>query len=478
MKIKPLEASIWITLDKSLQEQLLLSGVVPVNDIYLPNWGNSNKINLYYGSYGSGKSVDVIDEHLKKAIEDEYFRCYFGRKVLETVRGTIFKTIVDRIKDLKLTKLFDFSDRPNGSMIITHKASGNEFVPFGANDSQSLKSIKDPSHFILEEMDQFSFEDFGFIYSRLRTTKTITQLYGMFNTERVYQSHWIRKVLFDGEFADQCFRLKANYYDNHFIDREDYLNKLRLIANGNQVVLNAIANGEWGMVRTGNEFWKQFSESLHVKKVAFDPETTIHVSVDENVNPYVTQTIWQINQERGVIRQIKEILSRTPNNNAPKAARQFAEYLRKICYEDVVYVYGDPSGGKRSTIDENNASFFDKYIAELRLCGFSVTSRVQRSAPQVALSGSFINDIYEGAVPGWKIEISDECFESIEDYLLVVEDMEGKMLKIKIKDKETGITYEKQGHISDTKRYFITTVLDALFKKYKAKPRGGRSIAV
>lgn len=470
MKLKPLEASLFKPLPKDLKETLIASGVVPVNDVFLPLWTNLSKIILLYGSYGSGKSVFIVDKLIDKALTNPYFRCYFGRKVLDTVRGTVFKTITDRIKELKKDHLFDFSDKPNGSMIIVCKETGNEFIPFGANDSASLKSIKDPTDFFCEEFDQFTFEDFGFIYSRLRTEKADTQFWGAFNTERIYQSHWLRVIFFEGEFSDQAFKLKANYYHNHFINQEDYYQKLKLIANGNQAVLNAIAEGEWGVVRTGNEFWVHFDETRHVKKLEIE-KTTIHVSLDENVTPYITQTIWQVFPGTKEIRQVSELLSKTPNNNAPKAAMEFVKWLREINYQDVVFVYGDPSSGKRSTIDENNASFYDKYIDVLQREGFKVTKRVGRSAPEVALSGTFINEIYEKNLFGWSITISDKCFASIEDYILVKMDADGKMLKLKEKDEETKVRYEPRGHISDSKRYFITTLLAAEFEQYKSRPK-------
>lgn len=469
MQVHSVYASKFKKQDKEIQD-IILQGdcTLVVNDVFYQLLDNKNKINLLYGSYGSGKSVFIIDLLINKCLNDPYFRCYFGRKILETVRGTVHKTITDRIKERRLQKFFNFSEAPNGSMIILCKENGNEFIPFGANDTQSLKSIKDPTHFFCEELDQFTFEDFGFIYSRLRTEKALTQFYGAFNTERIYQSHWIRKVLFDGEFKDQAFRLKANYSDNHFIDREDYLSKLKLIANGNAATLNAIANGEWGMVRTGGEFWKSFDESRHVKPVKLE-ETTIHVSLDENVNPYVTQTIWQVLPNEKVIRQVGEMLNKSPNNNAPKAAKAFADWLKEINYSDVVFVYGDPSGGKRSTIDENNKSFFDKYIEVLRSYGFVVKSRVGRSAPEVALSAAFINAIYENNHAGWSIEISDKCFASIEDYIMVKEDADGKMAKPKETDKETQVRFEPRGHISDSKRYFIIELLKVEWNSYKVK---------
>lgn len=469
MVLRPLPASKFVRLDEWERDALIASNFVPVNEVFLPYWRNGNGINLLYGSYGSGKSVFVVDEHIRAAIENKYFRCYFGRKVLDTVRGTIFQTIIDRIRELKKEKFFHFSDKPNGSMVITCLLNGNQFIPFGANDSQSLKSIKDPTHFICEELDQFSFTDFGFIYSRLRTQKAVTQFYGMFNTERVYKSHWIRRMLMESaEYKDQVVSVKANYYHNAFVDREAYEKKLRLISGGDAMVFNAIAHGEWGMVRTGSEFWKQFSELKHVKPVELR-KSTIHVSLDENVTPYVTVSCWQIDVQAKQLTQVHELPCESPDNNAVKAAMKLVRWLREIDYKDTVFVYGDPSSSKRSTIDENNLSFYDKFFEILRKEGYSVTNRVRRSAPEVALSADFINAIYESNLYGWSIVISDRCFTSIEDYLLVKQDAEGRMLKQKEKDKESGVTYEPAGHFSDAKRYFVTTVLANEFVQFKSR---------
>lgn len=467
-----LEASVFKKAPSELREILMKSGVLPVNDIFLPIWESTKLINLLYGSYGSGKSVAIVDRLIDKSLNNKYFRCYFGRKILNDVRGSVFKTIIDRIRERNLKHRFLFSEAPTGSMTIICKENGNEFIPFGANDTESLKSIKDPTDFFCEELNQFTFEDFRFILSRLRKEEVSLQLWGAFNTDKVYQSHWIRTNLFSdkNEFEPLIYRLKANYTDNWFINQETYLMTLRLAAGGNMGIFNAIAKGEWGMVRTGDEFWKQFDESRHVKPVKIEA-TTLHVSVDNNVTPYVTQTVWQVFPEKKEIRQVWEVICRKPDNNAPKAAKAMAKWIKSINYIDTLFVYGDPSANARSTIDENNASFFDKYIGQLREEGINVTKRVQKAAPQISLSADFINDIYESSYAGWTITISDNCFESIEDYILVKEDADGTMKKPKVTDKETQVRYEPQGHISDTKRYIITTILKAEFEQYKSRNR-------
>jgi hypothetical protein len=94
-------------------------------------------------------------------------------------------------------------------------------------------------------------------------------------------------------------------------------------------------------------------------------------------------------------------------------------------------------------------------------------NKVGKSAPSVAQSGSFINEIYESNFDGWDIEINSTCRKSIEDYNMAKEDAEGKILKKRETNKETGQSFERYGHFSDTKRYFITTVLSDVYNKYK-----------
>lgn len=467
LKLTPVYASAWQRQPDEIKEALL-PGAVPINDDLIDLWEDRSPIILLYGSYGSGKSVYLVDKLIKCALEDEYFRAYFGRKVLDTVRGTIFQTIVDRIKELKLDFLFKFSEAPNSSMVIFCRANGNAFFPFGSNNPASLKSIKDPTHFILEEMDQFTFEDFGYIYSRLRTEKAKCQLFGAFNTEHIYKSHWLRKIFFEGDYKEQSLKRKVNYTSNHFINQDEYYKKLQLIANGNMATLNAIAKGEWGVVRTGAEFLKSFDESVHVKPVRYEPGV-IYASLDENVNPYVTCTLWQVRGTRIV--QVHEILSESPYNNAPRAAKKLADWLDSIGHTSPVWVCGDPSASKRSTVDEDSKSFYIKFIEVLTNRGLRVVNKVAKSAPEVALSGSFINDILAGGIPEWQIEISDMCFASIEDYILVKENAEGKPFKEKVKDPATGITYELRAHILDSARYLIILVASIEFQEYKGRKK-------
>jgi hypothetical protein len=221
--------------------------------------------------------------------------------VLEDVRGSVHSKFVSIIKDNGLQKEYQYSEEPNGSMVIKNRATGNLFLPFGASKPESLKSIDDPTHFFLEEMDQFSQKDFAVILSRLRTEKGNLQLYGAFNTASVMPDHWMLKTLFP-EFGVNSFenqdlidvlnaigvtKLFCNYTDNHFINQGDYFNKLKLTASGDGELLEAITKGAWGTVRGLNAFATQYTREKHESlEAVFDKNKQLLIKIDFNLNPF------------------------------------------------------------------------------------------------------------------------------------------------------------------------------------------------
>jgi phage terminase large subunit len=273
---------------------------------------------------------------------------------------------------------------------------------------------------------------------------------------------WIKTTYRDNFYIVGHPTGKGGYRDDHTLADYEY----DRLYNPN--LYRIYANGERGILKTGGEFWKQFNEMKHIKPLKYE-KGPVHLSLDDNVNPYVTVGCWQVNEKN--IKQIHELPCKAPDNNAPKAAKKTINWLKSMKHEDVIFVYGDPSAGKRSTVDPDSKSFFDVFIDALRKAGYHVTSRVQKAAPEVALSAAFINAIYEQELFGYNIAIADSCKVSIDDYSIVKEDADGTMKKPKIKDPLTEVTYEPHGHFSDQKRYFIISLLYDEFKKYKARPK-------
>jgi phage terminase large subunit len=239
-----------------------------------------------------------------------------------------------------------------------------------------------------------------------------------------------------------------------------------------------------GLIKTGGELWKQFQDA-HIRELKIDPDYPIHVSLDSNVSPYVTVSMWQVipvpDSEIHEIRQVGEIDARSPDNTAFKATLRLIKWLERLDYKQTLFVYGDPAGNARTTVDDNGRSFFDKVIGTLQKFNFRIVNRVQKSPPAVARSVEFINDVYEGLIPGWAIAIDHRCTVSVDDYTEVKEGPNGEMIKKKVTDPSdpTGERkIELYGHFSDAKRYFIITLLLEQFTNYKNRSRAPRITSV
>lgn len=454
------------------------------------------KIRYIYieGGSSAAKTSEICNSLLIDQMENNYSSMIFRRFHVD-IKDSIFSSFKQSISRLYLQSVY----KPQEDLIRSSKEFKIRFR--GLDNEENIKGIEDYNIVFNNEWSQFTEAQWSQQRKRLRgriNQKFICD-WNPISAKLWQYENWIDKdtwtdlpltidspATYNSLNTDHSFKrinakgnsiwMKVTYRDNHwivghpsgkggFVDEhtlEDY--EYDRLHHPN--LYRIYADGERGIMRTGGEFWKQFDETKHVKPLLVG-NTTIHVTLDENVNPYVTVSIWQIIGTS--LNQLHEIACKAPDNNAPKAAMKLANWLHSIDYKDVLFIYGDPSGSAKSTIDENNASFFEKFISVLTSQGFRVTNRVARSAPEVALSAAFINDIYENNLYGWTINISDRCRVSIDDYAMVKEDMDGKMLKTKVKDPVTLITYEPHGHFSDAKRYFIIRLLEKEFEKYKGR---------
>ncbi|MFK2324788.1 hypothetical protein ACIXR2_17390 [Bacteroides fragilis] len=110
------------------------------------------------------------------------------------------------------------------------------------------------------------------------------------------------------------------------------------------------ALGEWGKIKTGGEFLHAFDSGKHKKICPVTKGIPLHISVDNNVLPYISVSIWQ--NEELELRQVHEICAEDPFNTVTKAAELTRTWLEGIGYEDVVYLHGDASTRRGNTIDD------------------------------------------------------------------------------------------------------------------------------
>lgn len=468
---------------------------------------------ILYGGSSSGKSYSVAQIILIFTLF-EGSNTLVMRKVGASIKDSIYQDFKSAAAQLKIDKYFKFID---GLKTIKCLVNDGRIVFKGLDDSEKIKGLSSFKRIVLDEWSEFFYADYKQIRLRLRA-KEGQQLIYTFNP--IKETHWIKKevidkqkwhdysmrVILDGELLPeeltQVKSIKINeplammhHRTGEIIEhpadtvmiQTTYLNNFwvvgspdgtygfydeQCIATFEQDRLldpdyyNVYALGEWGVLRTGSEFFASFNRAKHVRKTEFNPELPIHISVDNNVLPYISCSYWQVSYDGGIhICQIGETCSESPNNSVRKAARQVAGKLKKfgVCK---VYLHGDASTRNASTMDEAKRSWLDLYIDTLTQEGIEVIDCVGNQNPPVAMSGEFINAIYEGMIADVDMTIGEECLVSIEDYMSVQKDANGAILKTRIKNKTTGQTYEEYGHLSDTCRYLVCDILKEMFIKF------------
>jgi hypothetical protein len=369
MRSYPVLASDWVTFTENNRDALKVVGGIAVNDKIMPFWNKRNRVWLFEGGRGGGKSEGVFDRLIRNCCEDKYFNCYYGRKVWDTVHDTCFDTLVACIRKQGKEHLFKFSEADNSTMIIRCLHNGNRFQPFGASNPESLKSIKDPSHIVCEEFDQFDLKDFQDLFPTLRTQKASCEFIAMYNSWGVLPDHWINllffpelyagkdKIQFDAMKGMNVEKVFINYTDNYFINQPEYEQTLRLASAGNEAIFEALANGARGVIENGNPWLHAFRDSgaprSHIAPtpLPFMERYPVYLFFDINADP-LTCTAWQMSNAPGGIGAFLH------------GIREFGGHVKvdDICSQiktafpaSILYVGGDRSGqnqdvGRNQTI--------------------------------------------------------------------------------------------------------------------------------
>jgi phage terminase large subunit len=93
-----------------------------------------------------------------------------------------------------------------------------------------------------------------------------------------------------------------------------------------------------------------------------------------------------------------------------------------------------------------------------------------------------MNTIFDHGYEDIEIWIHEKCAKSIADLVYLKEAADGTKLKEKVKNPDTGQTYEKYGHCSDSLDYFICQAFINEFIKFQkggakaVAPTAGKSL--
>lgn len=467
---------------------------------------------ILYGGSSSAKSFSIAQSILIMTLQDGENTKVF-RKVGSSIKDSIYEAFKEAAKTLNIYDYFQFNERK-----ITCLVNGAKITFSGLDDSEKIKGLENYKRVFLEEFSEFEHGDFKQTRKRLRG-KQGQQIICSFNPIKI--THWIKKEIFDKDkFHDvpmevtlagkkipselteikslrmneskHIMNVRTKQIVEHPSDtvliQSTYLSNFWVVSSPDgtygyydeQCVAdfekdrlndpdyyNVYALGEWGVIRTGSEFFGSFNRGKHAGEHPYVPGLPIHISVDNNVLPYISVSYWQVDFTRGTrIWQFHETCGESPNNTVKKSSKLVCKYLKSIGYCDKVYVHGDASTKSANSIDDEKRSWMDLFIGTLQSEGFEVDDKVGNKNPSVSMTGEFINAIFDNIVPGIELSINESCTVSLEDYMSVQKDANGAILKTKIKNKTTMQIYEEHGHLSDTFRYVVVDLCSEQYTEF------------
>ena len=446
-----------------------------------------------YGGSSASKTYSIVQLQIVLMLSNPNENAIVLRKFAVDIKDSIYSDFKTIISDWDLTDYFTIQIN-----YIQCKLTGS-YVRFrGLDDSEKVKGISGFKRVILEEVSQFDELDFKQIKKRLRG-QSGQQIIGIFNP--ISEEHWIKLNVFDKEELTEVESdisgmwtnantviMKTNYLDNvyivgrfkngqqvgGFIDRHviDDFEKDKLTDNNYYQIYGL---GNWGKLRTGGEFWKDFDANRHLTNIEWNEDLPIFISWDENINPFLTCLVWQfypldkITKGKRTAVQIDEICLPDPRNRRHHVCNEFIARYPQGRVKGL-FVCGDRTSVKEDTGKEKGENFFTDIVKYLK--DYHPTLRLQSVNPSVIQSAGFINSIYAGRTE-IEILINSKCKKSIYDYQYALESSDGTGLaKTKKTNPVTKVSYEEFGHPSDAKRYVITM---AFANEYQTYLRGGRN---
>lgn len=448
-----------------------------LNNRFIPLIENKDRYLICAGGRGSSKSVFAAKKLIYRCLSEDYFRYLLVRNTYATIKDSSYQTIKDIIFDLGLQDLFEFKLQP----LEIHCINGNAFYCRGCDDTQKIKSVKDPTGVWWEE-DIPTETDFITVTTSIRTQKA-DYLQEIFTinpeVEGNYQDNWFYKLFFEPHAPERNFssitKIKiddettvnltftihhSTHSDNKWLPNE-FRAFLINLKNTNPYYWEVYCNGNWGNKQLGGRFYKCFDLSRNIFDYKYKPQLPLHASFDFNVNPYMSLSIWQI--EGKVVYLIDEIAMKDPVNTIKDTCREFTRRFNG--HAGGLIIYGDPSGKKEDVGREKGFNYFKEI--ERDLSKFKPQFKVAQLAPPVLMRGNFINAIFETSFDGITIFINNKSVYLKNDLLFGLQASDGTKHKAKVKD-DSGVSHEKYHHFSDGLDYLICEAFRESFRKYQS----------
>ena len=439
---------------------------------------------LYGGAAGAGKSHLGCAWVVSTCLRFPGARMVIARKVLKILKGTTWVTLMRILKDFGLKEGVHFHCN-NVESIITFW-NDSKILCFGLEDKPSDQTFSwlgsyEITGAYVDEASEVSEKAIEVLLSRCRWMIAETFIVPKVLMGTNPAICWLREAFVQDENGNPLEHLPSGY---RFVPATVWENPDPLFVQTYAANLmnirdpytrNRLLHGLWSDPEGNpNSCYHSFNSVTHVKtglrELVYNKLKPLILSFDFNILPYSTCIIGQIDYDHKKVYIIDEILGRPKDklNNTPAFSKMISDSLVARGHLGGVLITGDPAGLSRTTITEegvNNYTVIKKYMDEDVL-----RPQVQLLSKQPAHTTrlDFINQLFEGNVDGWEIQIDFRCHKLIEDLLRQRRNEDGTKCK-HLGFTSDGLKCELLGHCSDAFDYMLVYYLGRMYSKFKAK---------
>lgn len=428
--------------------------------VYLPLLTMAKRRKLLYGSRDSAKSHFVAQAIIVRMLSEK-FKGLLVRKTYTSIKESQWQTIKEIIEGYGWAELFEFRVAP---LQIICKLTGARLIALGMDNAGKAKSVKDVSLVWYEEFDELELGDFT------QTTLSIRgkNIEEWFTWNSTPTDHWILGRFFpmsedgepdlsyeqpDGMFVNvnstdpeavifhTCYKHNPHCND---VRRKEY----DWMAAHMPEEYRTSGLGLMGRRNLGSLWMRSFNRSKHIRKLEVRADLPIHLTFDQNNLPYSTMIAYQfVPLEDNIIeiRAVREFCYKPPKNSTEHLCNGFIYEFGELDPE--VYIYGDTTGRNETQRKEIKelAHHYDavkKFLADYM---HNRSMKVAASAPSIKGRQRFMTVLLEEGT-FLRYVVDPSCKELIADFEYLVEDENGGYVKKRVKDKETGQSWEEHGH--------------------------------
>lgn len=416
---------------------------------------------LFGGAMGGGKTFWGLSALLIMCQAFPRSRWCVIREDLEKIRITTIPSFT-KLNPSGVLRTSPYEYRhPNGSVIMFKGENYDK-----DKELQWLKGLE-VNGFLFEEINECQEATLNIAFGRAGRWECTPRPKPIILATCNPADNWIKKRVYDHWEKDTLppnwLYIPSKITDNPNLT-EDYKQNLK---NMPRYQYEVFVEGNWNLqLKNGGEFYKCFELDKHIQPCRYDPTLALHISWDDNVNPYLPVGIFQVKGKN--VYMIDEIAGENPNNTIKSVCNEFKR--RYPAHDAGLFIYGDSTANKQDTKLEKGYNFYRLILEELKQ--YKPNSRVMTHNPSVVMRGNWINTVLEKELDDIKVVINDSNKLTIKDFVNLKEAADGTKLKEMETDSKTKIRYQRLGHFTDLFDYFMCSAFQAEFIRYQ---KGGRN---